>query len=173
MSLKVLGVDPGTAITGYGVVEPLVGRPGHLIECGIIRTDPKHELWNRLETLYDGLAELIARHKPDVLAVESVFYAKNVRTTIVLGHARGAILLAAAKAGLHVAEFAPATVKKTIVGAGGAAKHQVGFDPRSYRCRPLPGGWTGRKTGKEVEKETEDKKSCKQSAIAAGAPRRF
>lgn len=127
MSLKVLGVDPGTAITGYGVVEPFIGRPGHLIECGIIRTDPKHELWNRLETLYDGLAELIARHEPDVLAVESVFYAKNVRTTIVLGHARGAILLAAAKAGLHVAEFAPATVKKTIVGAGGAAKSQVGY----------------------------------------------
>lgn len=127
MSLKVLGVDPGTAVTGYGIVEPSNGRPGHLIECGIIRTNPKHELWDRLETLYDGLAELIARHEPDVMAVESVFYAKNVRTTVVLGHARGAILLAAAKAGLRVAEFAPATVKKTIVGAGGAAKSQVGY----------------------------------------------
>ena len=127
MSLKVLGVDPGTAVTGYGIVEPSNGRPGHLIECGIIRTNPKHELWDRLETLYDGLAELIARHEPDVMAVESVFYAKNVRTTVVLGHARGAILLAGAKAGLRVAEFAPATVKKTIVGAGGAAKSQVGY----------------------------------------------
>lgn len=127
MSPKVLGVDPGTAVTGYGVVGPLTGRPGQLIECGVIRTDPKHELWNRLETIYDGLTELIARHEPDVLAVESVFYAKNVRTTVVLGHARGAILLAGAKAGLHVAEFTPATVKKTIVGAGGAAKSQVGY----------------------------------------------
>jgi crossover junction endodeoxyribonuclease RuvC len=127
VSVRVLGVDPGTAVTGYGVVEPLNGKPGRLIECGVIRTNPKHQLPDRLATLYDGLSEIIARHDPNVMAVESVFYAKNVKTTVVLGHARGAVLLAAAKAGLEVAEFPPATVKKTIVGAGGAAKSQVGY----------------------------------------------
>lgn len=127
MTVRVLGVDPGTAITGYGIVEPSEGRPGRLVECGIIRTDPKAPLWCRLHTLHDGLVELIGRHEPTALAVESVFYAKNVRTTVVLGHARGVILLAAAQAGIEVAEFPPAVIKKMIVGAGAAAKEQVGY----------------------------------------------
>jgi crossover junction endodeoxyribonuclease RuvC len=123
----VLGVDPGTAATGYGIVEPAEGRPGRLVECGIIRTDPKAQLWCRLHTLHDDLVKLIGRHEPTALAVESVFYAKNVRTTVVLGHARGVILLAAAQAGIEVAEFPPAVIKKMIVGAGAAAKEQVGY----------------------------------------------
>jgi crossover junction endodeoxyribonuclease RuvC len=123
----VLGIDPGTAVTGYGVVEPANGRPGRLVECGVIRTNPKQKLWERLDALYEGVSDLIERHGPDALAVESAFYGKNVRTTIVLGQARGVILLAGAKAGLVIAEFAPATVKQSIVGRGGAAKSQVGF----------------------------------------------
>ncbi|NIM49425.1 MAG: crossover junction endodeoxyribonuclease RuvC [Gemmatimonadales bacterium] len=127
MRLRVLGVDPGTTVTGYGVVEPAAGRPGRLVECGVIRTNPKQKMWHRLDTLYDGICELIERHEPTTLALESIFYGKNVRTTVTLGHARGVILLAAARAGLDITEFPPATVKKSVVGAGGAAKTQVAY----------------------------------------------
>lgn len=127
MTARVLGIDPGTAVTGYGVIEPANGRLGHLIECGIIRTNPRQPLWHRLEALHEGVSELIDKHRPNTLALENVFYAKNVRTTVVLGHARGVILLAAARAGIDIAEFPPATVKKTIVGSGRAAKSQVAY----------------------------------------------
>lgn len=124
-----LGIDPGTAVTGYGVVEraPALGRPGRLVECGVIRTDPRQKIWFRLEALYDGVSELITRHRPTAVAIESVFYGKNARSALTLGHARGVILLAAARAGLEIAEFPPATVKKNVVGAGGAAKAQVAY----------------------------------------------
>ncbi len=127
MNERVLGIDPGTAVTGYGIVESASNRPGRLVECGVIRTNPRHDVGRRLATLYDGVAELIERHAPTVVAVESAFYQKNVRTTVALGQARGAVLLAAAKAGLDVGEFPPATVKKSVVGEGHAVKEQVGF----------------------------------------------
>lgn len=122
-----LGVDPGTAVTGYGVIEPLDGRPGRLVECGVIRTDPKTALWRRLDVLFDGVSELIARHRPSALALETAFHHKNVRTTLTLGHARGVILLAASRAGLDVVEFSPRAVKKCVVGQGAAVKPQVAF----------------------------------------------
>lgn len=139
MTVRVLGVDPGTAVTGYGVVEPSNGASGLLVECGVIRTDPRRPLSHRLHDLYDGVTELIARHRPTALALESVFYAKNVRTTVTLGHARGVILLAAARAGLDVAEFPPATVKKCVAGRGAARKAQVGYMvQRLLRLRAAP-----------------------------------
>jgi crossover junction endodeoxyribonuclease RuvC len=98
-----------------------------LVECGILRTRSQAELHHRLATIHEGLRELIARHRPDVVAVEGIFYGANVRTTVVLGHARGVILLAAAQAGVMVAEYSPAVVKKTVVGRGGALKPQVGY----------------------------------------------
>ncbi|HEY9382070.1 MAG TPA: crossover junction endodeoxyribonuclease RuvC [Gemmatimonadales bacterium] len=127
--MRVLGIDPGTATVGYGVVErsASLGAVARLVECGILRTRPREALQQRLATIHEGLHELIERHRPDVLAVEDIFYATNVRTTIVLGHARGVILLAGAQAGLVVAEYSPALVKKTVVGRGGALKPQVGF----------------------------------------------
>lgn len=125
--MKVLGVDPGTAITGYGVVEPARGRVARLVECGVLRTRAADPLPQRLQVLYEGLAELLQRHRPDALAVEGVFYATNVRTTVVLGHARGVILLAGAQAGVPVFEYSPAAIKKAIVGRGAALKPQVGF----------------------------------------------
>jgi crossover junction endodeoxyribonuclease RuvC len=124
---KVLGIDPGTAVTGYGVIEPANGRPGRLVECGIIRTNPRQKLWQRLDALFEGISALIAHHAPAALAIESGFYAKNVRTTVVLGQARGVILLAATRAGLEIVEIPPATVKQSIVGRGAAAKGQVGY----------------------------------------------
>lgn len=122
-----LGVDPGTAATGYGVVEGEPGRPGRLVECGVLRTAARSPLPERLVTLHEAMGDLLQQHRPHVLAVESVFYAKNVRTSLVLSHARGVILLAAAQAGVPVVEFAPAAVKKAVVGRGRATKTQVGF----------------------------------------------
>lgn len=122
----VLGIDPGTAVTGYGVVA-FDGRTATLVECGVIRTTAKDPLPQRLLEIHEGVEELIARHRPDTMAVESVFYAKNVRTTIVLGHARGVILLAAQKAALTIHEYPPAEIKKAITGTGAATKAQVQF----------------------------------------------
>jgi crossover junction endodeoxyribonuclease RuvC len=127
VSFRVLGIDPGTAVTGYGVVEPADGRPGRLVECGVIRTDPQQQMWSRLDSLYQGVCELIARHRPAAVAIESVFYGKNARSALALGQARGVILLAAARADLEIAEFPPATVKQSVTGRGGAAKAQVGY----------------------------------------------
>jgi crossover junction endodeoxyribonuclease RuvC len=123
----VLGVDPGTRVTGYGLVERGGRGVGRLLECGVIRTSAKLPLSQRLAEIHAALAEVIRRHRPETLAVESVFYRRNVRSTMVLSHARGCVLLAAAQAGVAVAEFAPATVKKAIAGNGSATKSQVGF----------------------------------------------
>lgn len=128
MTGKVLGIDPGTGVTGYGVVEAGGnGKLGRLIECGVIRTKQQDPLWVKLEQLHSGVVELIATHEPDTLAIEDVFYGKNVKSAVTLSHTRGVILLAAAQAKLQVREFTPATVKKTVVGAGGATKTQVAF----------------------------------------------
>ncbi|MGH7647463.1 MAG: crossover junction endodeoxyribonuclease RuvC [Gemmatimonadaceae bacterium] len=126
----VLGIDPGTAATGYGVVSDNSGEPRgslSLIECGVIRTAPRDALSVRLLGIYDEVRAIIVRHKPDALSIEDVFYAKNVRTTVVLGHARGVVLLAAQQQGMSIAEYPPAEIKKAVVGAGAATKEQVQF----------------------------------------------
>ena len=125
----VLGIDPGTANTGYGVVtgDGLGVGLVSLVECGVIRTRPRDPLPARLNEIFEGVAELIARHRPDALSVEDVFYAKNVRTTVVLGHARGVVLLAGQQAGLEIHEIPPAEIKKAVVGTGAATKEQVQF----------------------------------------------
>ena len=125
--LTVLGVDPGTQVTGYGVVRGESAGAATLVECGVIRTTPDDPLPTRLREIHEGVAELIDKHKPDVMSIEDVFYARNVRTTVVLGHARGVILLAAAQRGVRVHEMTPREIKKAVVGAGGAAKEQVQF----------------------------------------------
>lgn len=122
----VLGVDPGAGTTGYGVVER-TGSHIALLECGVVRTDPASALPRRLKEIYEGISEVLARHKADVVAVEGVFYGKNVRTTVILGHARGAILLAATMRDLPVAEYSPAEIKSAVVGNGRASKEQVQF----------------------------------------------
>ena len=121
-----LGIDPGTAVLGFGVVQAGPGG-ARLVECGVLSTRARDPLPSRLRLIHDGVAELIARHRPDAMAVESVFYARNARTTMVMSHARGVILLAGEEAGIPFAEYTPAMVKKTVVGRGAALKPQVGY----------------------------------------------
>ena len=125
--MRVLGIDPGTAVLGYGVVESMPGQHPRLLECGTLTTSARDPLPARLRVIHDGITALLARHAPDAMAVESAFYAKNVRTTVVLSHARGVIVLAAEQAGVLIAEYSPAQVKKTVVGRGAALKPQVGY----------------------------------------------
>ena len=135
----VLGIDPGTAVTGYGVVKGDRSLPPRLIECGVIRTRPRDTLPQRLKEIHTGVVELIERHRPDAMSIEDVFYARNVRTTIVLGHARGVILLAGEQAGVEIFEYPPAEIKKAIVGTGGATKQQVAFMvARMLRLKSAP-----------------------------------
>ena len=135
----ILGIDPGTAATGYGVITGDSPTRVQLVECGVIRTRARDPLPQRLRELHEGVAELIAKHRPDVLACEDVFYAKNVRTTVVLGHARGVILLAGAQRGLAIHEFPPAEIKKAVTGTGAATKEQVQFMlTRLLRLKSVP-----------------------------------
>lgn len=125
--MKVLGIDPGSIVVGYGVVETGTDHFARLVECGVLRTGTGTTLPQRLLTIHDGLSELIARHQPDCMAVEDIFYGKNPRSCAVLGHARGVILLSAERVDLPIAEYSPATIKKTVVGRGAALKPQVGY----------------------------------------------
>lgn len=135
----VLGIDPGTANTGYGVVKGDGPAAVSLVECGVIRTRARDPLPARLREIHDGVTELIARHRPDALSIEDVFYARNVRTTVVLGHARGVILLAAEVARLDIHEYPPAEIKKAVVGTGAATKEQVQFMlTRLLRLKSVP-----------------------------------
>jgi crossover junction endodeoxyribonuclease RuvC len=123
----VLGIDPGTAVTGYGLVSASAPGAWRLVECGVIRTKPRDPLSSRLSEIFDGITELIARHAPDAMAVEDIFYGRNVKTTVALGHARGVVLLAGQRAQLAIHEYPPAEVKKAITGTGVATKEQMQF----------------------------------------------
>lgn len=135
----VIGVDPGAATTGYGVVARAGDGAVSLVECGVIRTLPSSPLAQRLREIHDGLGEVLTRHAVDAMAVEGVFYARNARTTVILGHARGAILLAASLRELPVFEYSPAAVKNAVAGTGRATKEQVQFMvQRLLRLRAAP-----------------------------------
>ena len=123
----IIGIDPGTAATGYGIVARRSGGDVSLVECGVIRTSPKKPLPERIREIFEGVAGLIERHKPSAVSVEDVFHGKNPQSSLKLGHARGAILLAASLREIPIAEYAPSQIKKAVVGAGNATKDQVGF----------------------------------------------
>lgn len=124
--MRVLGVDPGTRATGYGLVEGTARRP-RLLECGVVRPSSGGSLAGRLREIHEGLLEVIDRVGPTCVAVEGVFHGHNARTAVVLGHARGVALLAAAIRGVEVFEYPPAEIKKAVVGTGTARKGQVAF----------------------------------------------
>lgn len=123
----VLGIDPGTAVTGYGVVARTVEGTVSLLECGVIRTSASEPLPARIREIYDEMVELIGRHHPAAVSVEEVFQGKNAKSALTLGHARGAILLAAAHGHLEIAEYSAREIKKAVVGTGSASKDQVAF----------------------------------------------
>lgn len=122
--MKVFGIDPGSERTGYGCVET-DGSRHQLVVCGAIATSPRAAFPDKLLAIHDRLAALLAEWRPDSVAVEDIFYATNVRTALKLGHARGVAILAAVEAGVPVAEYTPAEIKRAVVGYGRAEKHQV------------------------------------------------
>nr|MEE4269361.1 crossover junction endodeoxyribonuclease RuvC [Candidatus Krumholzibacteria bacterium] len=121
----VLGIDPGSHATGYGVVstEPVA----RLLAGGVIRTSARATLPERLLEIHQGVSAILAEHPVAAMAVENLFNAKNARSSLILGHARGVILLAGAEAGLTVGEYAPREVKQALTGNGAATKEQVRF----------------------------------------------
>ena len=123
--MRVLGIDCGGEYTGYGVVE--MNPAGRLccLTCGAIKLSPREALPRRLSTIFTRLGAIIAQHQPDQVAIEDVFYALNVKSALKLGQVRGVAMLAAAAAGLEVAEYSPLTIKSSVVGYGRAEKHQV------------------------------------------------
>lgn len=123
----VLGIDPGTAITGYGVVSREHHGKISLLECGVIRTAAGEPLPQRIRDIFQGIQEIIRRFQPQAVSVEDVFQGKNVRSALTLGHARGAILLAAALQEIPIAEYSPREIKSAVVGTGNATKDQVGY----------------------------------------------
>jgi len=120
----ILGIDPGTAITGYGLVREDAGEVA-LVDYGVITTPAGQPLPERLQTIYQGLADVANEYQPDAAAVEELFFSRNVRTALSVGHARGVTLLALADAGLPIHEYKPLEVKQAIAGYGGADKRQV------------------------------------------------
>lgn len=123
----VLGVDPGTAVTGYGVVARSRDGRVRLVECGVIRTSSRKSLPERIREVHDGIVEILDRHRPAAAAVEDVFQGKNVRSALTLGHARGAILLAITAGEIPLAEYTAPEIKKAVTGTGRATKEQVAY----------------------------------------------
>ncbi|MBO7400669.1 MAG: crossover junction endodeoxyribonuclease RuvC [Clostridia bacterium] len=122
--MLILGVDPGLATVGVGVVEANCGR-FRALEYGAIITKPRQLLENRLAQIYDQLTDFIVKHKPDVMAVEELFFNTNQKTEVAVAQARGVILLAAQKQGLDIYEYTPLQIKQSVVGYGRAEKKQI------------------------------------------------
>lgn len=120
-----LGIDPGTATVGYGLVEENNDGSLQAIAYGVITTSPSMLMWERLKIIYDSITTLIEKYQPDRAAVEELFFAKNVTTAITVAQGRGVILLALTAAGLPIAEYKPNNVKQSLVGYGGAQKPQM------------------------------------------------
>jgi crossover junction endodeoxyribonuclease RuvC len=123
--MRVLGIDCGTEYTGFGVVELAPSGRLACLTCGAIKLSPREPLPTRLSRIYARLDALIQEHRPDQVAIEDVFYALNVKSALKLGQVRGVAMLAAAMAGLEVAEYAPLSIKSAVVGYGKAEKQQV------------------------------------------------
>lgn len=125
--MRILGIDPGTATIGYGIIEEVDGRI-KVVTYGAIRTKPKDgNSARRLKITYDQLNDLLQEFQPDLAAVEKLFFGKNITTAINVGQARGVILLALANRGIPVSEYSPPEIKEAVSGYGNADKHQVQY----------------------------------------------
>jgi crossover junction endodeoxyribonuclease RuvC len=127
--MLVLGVDPGSIVTGYGLVE----KKNDQITCinaGTIASSSSIPFYERIHNIFRSMVEIMGRYSPDEMAIEDVFYAKNVKSSLKIGHARGAVLIAAVQCGIRIFEYSPLEIKKSVVGYGRASKEQVRFMAR-------------------------------------------
>lgn len=122
--MRIIGIDPGTGILGFGVID-VSGNTLTMVDAGVIRTPAHTPLDERLEEIYDGLTEIIAETKPEIMSIERLFFARNVTTAMSVSHARGVAMLAGRKAKLPIAEYTPLQIKQTLTGYGKADKKQV------------------------------------------------
>lgn len=122
--MRILGIDPGTAIVGFGVIDAN-GAKKTMIDAGVIRTPAHQPAAERLITIYDELTEIIDEHKPEVMVVELLFFARNVTTAMTVSQARGVVLLLGQQRGLKLVEFTPLQIKQAVTGYGKAEKAQV------------------------------------------------
>lgn len=121
---RILGIDPGSRLTGYGIIESDRGEL-HFVSCGVIKTSQEYPFSNRLNEIFEGINEVIQLHEPSVSAIEDVFVAKNARSALKLGQARGAAVVAMMQNGLRVFDYNPKMVKQAVAGYGQAEKSQV------------------------------------------------
>lgn len=135
--MRILGIDPGIATIGFGVIEH-TGKADKLINCGVITTPAHTSLSSRLEQIYDDVTQLLELFKPDVVSIEELFFNTNITTGIAVAHGRGVILLACRKAGVRVYEYTPLQVKQAVVGYGRAEKRQVMEMVRRICALPAP-----------------------------------
>jgi len=122
--MRILGIDPGTGILGFGVVE-INGQNMTLVEAGVVRTPPHTPHDERLEEIYDAITEIIQTSKPDMVSIEKLFFSKNITTAMTVAEARGVVVLAARKAKLPIFEYTPMQIKQSLTGYGKADKKQV------------------------------------------------
>lgn len=122
--MRIIGIDPGTGILGFGIIEVTKGKP-QLVDGGVIRTPVKEDDAVRLHTIYDELTDIIASTKPDEMAVERLFFARNVTTAMTVAQARGVVLLTGMQTGLKIAEYTPMQIKQALTGYGKADKKQI------------------------------------------------
>ncbi|MCG2634713.1 MAG: crossover junction endodeoxyribonuclease RuvC [Gammaproteobacteria bacterium] len=124
---RILGIDPGSRKTGYGLIEsatgPAVGSPG-FVACGVVKAT-EGEMPERLRVIFEGVTEILESYRPDVVTIESVFVNRNVSSALKLGQARGAVIVAVARAGVPMVEYSPRQIKQTVAGNGNADKGQV------------------------------------------------
>lgn len=121
--MRILGIDPGTGIVGFGVIE--IGNKPSLVDAGVIRTHKNQAVAERLVEIYDGLCEIIAQNKPNVASVEKLFFAQNVTTAMTVSQARGVILMALQKSAIEIFEYTPLQIKMALTGYGRATKTQI------------------------------------------------
>lgn len=124
MKKRIIGIDPGTGILGFGVIE-VEGIKMHMLTAGVIRTPAHTPLDERLEEIYDGLTKIIAETKPTVMSIEKLYFVRNITTGISVAHARGVAMLSGRKAKLEIAEYTPLEIKQTLTGYGKADKKQM------------------------------------------------
>jgi crossover junction endodeoxyribonuclease RuvC len=122
--MRILGIDPGTGILGFGVVDVNKGKQ-QLVDAGVIRTPVKQDDAIRLQTIYEELTDIITQNKPTIMSVEKLFFARNVTTAMTVAQARGVVLLCGQQAGLHIFEYTPMQIKQSITGYGKADKKQM------------------------------------------------